>query len=66
MKKLLNGNSNIFEVIGWIVSIGTTAASVWSAIKCEKISKQQMNEISEMTSDKVIYKILALRNGENE
>lgn len=53
-----NAGKKIWDVLtNFIIPIASTAASVWAAIKCEKLSQQQIKEIADRTSDETVDKL---------
>lgn len=58
--KNLNVICNIANVV---VGIAGIFSSIYCGIKCAKISKQQMDELSEETSNKVLRKIVEAASG---
>lgn len=49
--------SDLFKLADVVVGIVGIGASIYSAIKCTKITEDQMKKISDMTADKLIYKL---------
>lgn len=49
--------SDLFKLADVVVGIVGIGASIYSAIKCAKITNDQMDKISEMTADKLIHKL---------
>lgn len=49
--------SDLFKLADVVVGIIGIGASIYSAIKCEKITNDQMEKISDMTADKLICKL---------
>lgn len=49
--------SDLFKLADVVVGIVGIGASIYSAIKCAKITNDQMDKISEMTADKLICKL---------
>lgn len=53
----------ICSVADMVVGILGIFSSIYCGIRCAKISKQQMEELSEETSNKVLDKIVNLASG---
>ena len=49
--------SDLFKLADVVVGIVGIGASIYSAIKCAKITEDQMEKISDMTADKLICKL---------